>query len=288
MEKETVLAKFRASIHFSENTLMWFEKVHHHNPDAWFASQRGTTFMSEHREIWDRVLVKSTESTVQSYFSKIGVPENRLPHVKVYESYAGSWIMEAAIVMFSSIGGTYALFKGISELPKIADGLTELKGRLKKEFTREISPAVNSELNQIASRFNEPPPPQNPLNIDFMIDARPILSLTPSIMKSHKIHLNVAISRDSFCLENLGEELMRDIRIGLFKSTSPRNQWSFTDSYMGTVNILSSGQTITKDVSEFEAQNRTRLNLSDYSDLYVDCWVQDSHGIYLFNFFLEK
>jgi hypothetical protein len=42
VEKETVLAKLSASIHFSEKALMWFEKVHHDNSNAWFASQRGT------------------------------------------------------------------------------------------------------------------------------------------------------------------------------------------------------------------------------------------------------
>jgi hypothetical protein len=107
-------------------------------------------------------------------------------------------------------------------------------------------------------------------------------------MKSHKVHLNLAISRDAFILENLGDDLMRDIRIGIFKSITERHQWSYADSFMGTVNMLSSKQTITKDVSEFKDSSGNDLDLDDNMYLHIDCWIQDNHGIYLFNFYLEK
>jgi len=102
------------------------------------------------------------------------------------------------------------------------------------------------------------------------------------------VHLNVAISKDVFTLENLGDDLMRDIRIGIFKSNSQRNQWSYTDSFQGSISILSSKQTITKDISDFKDDKGNSLDLTDNSPLHIDCWVQDNYGIYLFMFFLEK
>ncbi|MCL4728628.1 MAG: hypothetical protein KJZ66_15130 [Candidatus Kuenenia stuttgartiensis] len=178
--------------------------------------------------------------------------------------------------------------KGVSELPKIADGLTELKDRLKSEFTRKADNEARQLIDSRVKELEIPKSPKNLIDCDFTIDARPLLSLTPSIMKSHKVHLNVAISRDGFTLENLGHDLMRDIRIGIFKSNTERNQWSYADSFMGSVNMLSSRQTITKDISEFKNSSGNALSIDDNIPLYIDCWVQDSHGIYLFNFYLEK
>jgi hypothetical protein len=107
-------------------------------------------------------------------------------------------------------------------------------------------------------------------------------------MKSHKIHLSVAISRAAFTVENLGDEIMRDLRFGLFKSTTEVNQWNFGNAYAGTVTLLSPHQTITKGVHDFVHGSGESLDLEETEDLYVDCWVQDAHGIYLFNFFLES
>jgi hypothetical protein len=290
MEKETVLAKIRVTMGFSKAVLDWLEKIQ--NTNIWFVREGGTPFFSEFRGSWERILVSSSETIIHDYFLKLGLPKEKLPHVKVYESYSGSWIMEAALIMFASIGTAYSILKGISELPKIADGLTELKDRLKKEFSRKASEKVYEHLKSEVNQYKIPPPPSKQIKqiiyTDFVLDARPLSSLTPSIMKSHKVHLNVAISRDAFTLENLGQDMMRDIRIGIFKSPSQRNQWSFTDSYMSTIDVLSSQQTIIKDIADFRNSKGEALDLSDSSPLHVDCWVQDSHGIYLFMFYLES
>ena len=107
-------------------------------------------------------------------------------------------------------------------------------------------------------------------------------------MKSHKIHLNAAISRDSFSLENLGDDIMRDIQIGIFKTTTPKSEWKFYESYMGKIDILSLHQTITKDIGDFKNSKGEQLNLSENIPLHTDCWIQDSHGIYLFMFYLDE
>jgi hypothetical protein len=98
----------------------------------------------------------------------------------------------------------------------------------------------------------------------------------------------VAVSRDSFTLENLGDEPSRDVRIGLFRTRTERQHWAYQDSYMGNFPLVSSRQTIAKNLGEFIDRAGNRFDLSDGDEVYVDCWVQDSHGIYLFCFFLEK
>jgi hypothetical protein len=107
-------------------------------------------------------------------------------------------------------------------------------------------------------------------------------------MKSHKIHLNAAVSRDAFILENLREDTLRNINIGLFKGHTQRHQWNFADSYMGNIDILSPHQTITRSITDFRNTAGHPLDLYNDLALHVDCWVQDSFGIYLFMFFLEK
>lgn len=286
MEKETVLAKLRVSMGFTESTQHWLRDMEK-NPNVWFAKEGGALFFSEYRGLWEKILINSSKTIIDDYFLNLGLPHNKLPHLVVYESYSGSWIMEAAIVMFASIGSAYTLLKGISELPKIADGLTELKDRLKMEFSRNASKEAFQRLNSAVNPRMELPSPNQIIYTDFTLDARPILSLSPSIMLSHKIHINAAISRDCFTLENLGQDIMRNIQIGIFKSLSPKNQWSFGDSYMGVIDLLSSQQTLTKDNSDFRNASSQQLDLSDNVPLYIDCWIQDAHGIYLLNFFLE-
>jgi hypothetical protein len=285
MEKETVLAKIRVTMGFSEATLAWLEDIQ--NTNIWFAREGGTLFFSEFKGTFERTLISSSEPIIHSYFHELGLPNEKLPRVKVYESYSGSLIIEAALIMFASMGTAYTILKSVSELPKIADGLTELKDRLKKDFSLKASEKVNEDLKSAADQYQLPPPTQKPIYADFVLDARPLLSLTPSIMKSHKVHLNVAISREAFTLENLEQNVMKDIKIGIFKGLSQRHQWSYEDSYMSTIDILSSQQTLTKDIANFRNSKDVPLDLSDNSPLHVDCWIQDLHGIYLFMFYLE-
>lgn len=288
MEKETTLANIRATMSFSEETLEWLKRLPQvDGEDVWFKREEGSLFFSEFRGHWERTLIDSSQEMVQGFFSEIGISEDNLPKVKVYESYSGSWEIEAAIVMVGSIGTAYTILKAVSELPKIADGLNELKGRLKKVFAKKANRAVSERLTSQSARRGFPSPPSEPVRTDFVIDARPLLSITPSIMKSHKVHLGVAISRESFSLENLGDDVIRDIKVGIFKSITPLHEWGYHRSYMGRIDILSSHQTITKDVGEFKNLEGTVLDLLDNVPLHIYCWVQDSHGIYLFMFYLE-
>jgi hypothetical protein len=284
MSKETIIAKLRGTLDFTEEAQEWLRR----EPDVWFARDRGDAFFSEFSGAFSRIFIEAVESETTEFFLHMGLHGEHIPRVKVLETYRGSLIMEAAITMAGGMGTVYATIKAISELPKMADGLEDLKKRIQKRFHRD----ADTEAAEIVARgsSNRPyvaTPPRHLLTADFTIDARPLRALQPDVAQAHKIHLSVAISRSGLVLENLGEAPMRDVRIGIFSSPSRRNQWSFIDSFSGLVSLLSPHQTISKRLEEFRDCHGKALDLDSGSAAYVDCWIQDEHGIYLFNFYLE-
>ncbi len=285
MEKETVLANIKFSFNYSEETQKWLSK-YLDNSNVWFASSEGTPFFGEYSRTWDRILIDNTQYEVKEYFLSLGLSENNLPIVKINEHYAGSWIIDASIVMATTIGSTYIILKGISELPKIVDGLVDLKNRIKKKVHKDTNDKVRELLDEQRKRFELKSPPKNVIESNFTIDARPILSLTPAKMKHHKIHLSVGVSEESITIENLSDDVIKSIKIGLFKSKEKRNQWSYADAYSGYVELLSPNQTICKSLEEFKNGNSEKLTI-DELPINIDCWIQDDFGIYLFMFYLD-
>lgn len=290
MEKETVILRLRASIDFGQEAITWINSLTNFDKQndngLWFAKDGGKIFLSEFQGSWRQALVEETDQTIQNYFLELGFNEEFLPKTKITEAYSGSWVMEAAVTIASSIGGTYALIKGVSDIPDMAEGLTKLKDSIAKKFHRRVNTKAVELLAEQANRNQLPPPPTNILQTkDFVLDARPLLALKPGEMKAHSLHLQAAVSQDAFTLENLGDNTMRDIQIGLFVGKNKRNQWSFSDAYISNVSVLSSKQTISKQISEF-MHATDKLSITDLP-IHVDCWVQDSFGIYLFNFYLD-
>lgn len=298
MEKSTVLARLRLTIRFRQEAIGWLNQFSNY----WFASDGGNAFFSEFGFNWEEIFKTVVDSEIRDYFSQMGVPNHNLPFIQLGDTYRGSWIMDAAVVMMGTAGTVYGVLKTTSELPEIADGLSELKSRILKKLNPKINDKVHKKLYEVseASVLQNgnvveqdvetpifPAPPESPVIVDMSIDDRPLRALTPGILKSHKIHLSVAVSRDAFVLENLGEEPLQDVQIGLFSSNTERHQWSYGDSYMGNVPLLSAHQTTHKNLAEFRDSKKGNLYISDGTDTYIDCWISDSHGIYLFRFFLE-
>lgn len=291
MKKTTVLARMRYSIKFTSDMLSWLDD----RPKDWFARNGGDDFLHEYGGQWIGIIAAESEAVVSSYFENLGVPRENLPYFQSGESYKGSWIFDATVLMTGTIGSSYMILKGLSELPQIAKGLSELR----KDLETRIKPAVNKRilqiLDQLAARSRgraegeeaHSPPPTSPATVDLVIDARPVVALSPDSAKSHKLALSVAISRSAISIENLGEEDMSDVRVGLFRTSHERNQWSFSDAYAGTFSIISSGQIYLKKLGDFVDNNGSKLDLSDDAEAFVDCWIQDGAGIYLFRFFLE-
>jgi hypothetical protein len=290
MEKETVLARIRLTLDLNEQTKAWLRTM----PNAWFAQSDGSGFLSEFGGTWERLFVEDAQAEIQHFFQELGVSPDHMPMVRTGERYVGSWIADASVVMFGSVGTAYTVLKGVSELPEIADGLSKLKQRIVKRLRPHLDSAVRDSLNGAARNvipgevLGLTPPPRSVATVDLVIDARPTLSLTPALMKSHQIHLSVAVSRQSLTLENLGDVPMTDVRLGLFSAATERNQWSFGDAYAADVPLLSGKQTVAKRIAEFRGQGGDCLDMSNGAAAFVDCWIQDRSGIYLFRFFLEQ
>lgn len=292
MQKKTVIANVRAEITLSENLQVFFAKFQDQE-DAWFARQGGDPFLGEFGREWDTNFVEIAQSVFDTYFSEIGISGNRLPRVELTDSRRGSWIMEAALTMFGTVGTTYTILKGVSELPKIADGLEETKKRLQKELLARFKKKVPEKIEPVLSNAGVAAQlPQhvraNPVSVSCSIDARPLRGLTPDVAKSHSIHLAVAVSRFAVSIENLGDVAIENLRIGLFKSSTQRHSWSFGDAFSKSVPRLSGKQSTSLSIDQFASEaDGLMLDLTDDNALYVDCWLQDNAGIYLFNFFLE-
>jgi len=95
-------------------------------------------FFGEFDRIWSQTLLNEVDQSIQNYFVELGFDEIYLPKTKIIETYSGSWIMEAAVTIASSIGGTYVLIKGVSEIPDMIEGLTKLKEMIAKNFHRKV------------------------------------------------------------------------------------------------------------------------------------------------------
>lgn len=293
MEKATVIASLRAELSISESLQEFFSLLED-KPNAWFTRQGGDLFLSEFGHEWNTNFIEVVQSAFDAHFRDLGLSENRLPTVKLTDSRRGSWIMEAALTMFGTVGTTYTVLKGIAELPKLADGLEETKKRIQKELNERFRKKIPERIEPFISNFNgvtSTPTkiPANPVNVTFSIDARPLRGLTPEKIKSHSIHLSVGVSRSSLSIENLGDAKIENLRIGLFKDTSQRHSWSFADAFSKSIPCLSGKQSISLTIGEFHTESDgSALDLLDDAPLYVDCWLQDNSGIYLFNFYLEQ
>jgi len=286
MEKETILAKLKLTISFNEETKKWASQ-YSENSNVWFLASEGSQFFGEFRGTWDNIFIDNAQEEVRNYFLSLDISENNLPYVKVLESYSGSWIIEAAILMGTTIGSTYAILKGVSELPDIVDGILELKNRIKKRFHKKANEKARDLLIDQSNRLQIKQPPKNIVDTDFTIDARPILSLSPAKMKHHYIHLSVGVSQESITIENLSNDIVKNVRIGLFKSKSKRDQWSYGDSYMGFLDIISPNQTLSKSLEDFQNSHSEKMIIDDLP-INIDCWIQDDFGIYIFMFYLEQ
>lgn len=292
MNKETVIANLRAEITLSED-LQQFLAQYEKDDNAWFARENGNLFLAEFGHEWNKNFIEVAQLVFDDYFKQLGLTEDQVPRVKITDSRRGSWMMEAALTMFGSVGTIYTILKGVSELPQIADGIESTKKRLKEELSARFKKKLVERIEPVISNAKVPAqlPPSvrsNPISVTCSIDARPLRGLTPDVAKSHSIHLAVAVSRSALSVENLGDSPIENLQIGLFQSTTQRHQWSFGDAFSKSIPRLSGKQSISLSVSEFlSVSSGKALDLTDDAPLYVDCWLQDNAGIYLFNFFLE-
>lgn len=294
MEKQTVIATLRVELGFS-NEMRGMISDSPELSDVSWADNGGDGFLAEFGGQWNNIFVDTANELYEKHFRDLGLTQEQSPRTILTDSRRGSWIMEAAITFACTIGSTYTILKGISELPKIADGLEETKERLRKDLLKRFSKQVAVRIEPTIGQL-----PQSPsglsassiagsITVNCSIDARAVRGLTPDTMKSHSVHLSVGVSRSAVSIENLGESSIQHLNVGIFESFQQQSSWNFADAFSKTVPLLSGGQSLSIDVGDFvSAKTGKQLDLSSNQQLYIDCWVQDQYGIYLFNFCLQQ
>jgi hypothetical protein len=302
MPRKTILAVARAHVSPSQALSRYLNRFGDGRPDAWFARAGGDVFLAEMGEQLNVEFADHLTAFFSSYMREIGIFDEKIMTVDITDAHRGSWIMEAAISMFCGVGTAYQILKGAGELPKIADGIEESKIRLQEELRGLFRKSVRLRIEPYFTESKTANPGteipridrleqaalQDPVDVSFFIDARPLRGLTPDIVKTHAIHLSVGLSRSGFSVENLGDDPLQNVRVGLFKSVVEVQSWYFGDAYMKMIPTISGKQSMSISMNEFRKHgSNVTLDLDDNVALYVDCWIQDNHGIYLFNFLLD-
>ena len=192
MEKETVILRLKTSIDFGQETISWLNQVSNivdeqkKDNEIWFAKENGKYFLSKFKDTWQQAFTEEVDLTVQNYFLELGFDKDFLPKTKIIKSYSGSWVMEAAVTIASTIGGTYVLIKGVSEIPDMVEGLTKLKDIIAKKFHRRVDKEATDLLSEQAAKHNNLPSlPHHVMQTkDFVLDDKPLASLKPNEMES--------------------------------------------------------------------------------------------------------
>lgn len=288
MSEETVLAELRTEIRYSEETLAWIAagqtagvSSEDFGPGAWFADE--SAFLGEFSFAYQRSVVEQAEPRVQRYFADLGLDDPDLVKVRITGAYRGSLVITAAIVITAALGVAYKVLKELSELPAMVDGLTRLRQEVLDPAVGEsISDDVAEQLGRAAQGAAFPPPPPDPVNVSLSLDTRPLQSLRPGEAISRRIHLGVAVDDASVSIENLADDPLDNLMIGLFAGDKPRNEWSLKDAFRTSVPSLGGRQTIARSATDFLDDQGKAPNLA--ASRFIDCWVQDHGGIHLFQF----
>lgn len=181
MENITTLARLRVEINYSQDMKGWLSNFS--DTDANFASDEGYFLLEEIVEPLEKIIDDVVGTAIRKYFLQLGVPQENLPVIQHTKTYKGSLIMEVVVVMTTGLVATYTALKAVSELPQIADGLTDLKGRILKKLKPKFNHKVSTAAYQIAKdTFKQTnraisQPPKSPIKINLVIDTKPLLDI---------------------------------------------------------------------------------------------------------------
>jgi hypothetical protein len=292
MNEETVLAGLRTEIRYSGETLAWAGLLPSEEGDsdsshlgAWVADE--SAFLGEFRGSYERLVVGFAEPAFRDYFAALGLDEPDLVKVRVTDSFPGSWIVEATIAIATTTGVAYKILKELSGFPAMVDGLSRLRQEsLRPQIEAGIEAEASQHLRATAERAGLPSPPPHPVDVSLSLDTRPLQSLRPEPPVRREIHLAVAVTDDTVSIENLGEETLEGLRIGLFAGNEPRHSWGLDDAYRASVPSLGGKQTIARAAADFRNDKGEAPDLANAA--FVECWVQDTEGIHLLQFIRDS
>lgn len=280
MEKNVILAKINFLMDFSDETKLWLCDLEKNNPK--YRNEVDLDYFSSNKEEWKSIFVNSSQNIINEFFLDLGLSEEYLPKVEVQDCYSGSFVINADIFIITS--GFTLLFNsinGFSGIPQICEGLNGLKPKW-NESTRDI---ISEKTYQyLKNTFNQRPPKAT-VDTKITIDTRPLLALNERDMRSQRVQINVGLSQHSFKLENLGDETISYLRVGLFIGFTKEKLCEFENSYKKGINNLSAHKSININLCDFLDKNGNSFELPQ-EPVDIVCWIEDGNGIYLFQFYL--
>jgi hypothetical protein len=282
LEPETPITNLRVVLDLSNEFVEFISNTGNQRDP----SQTIQAFLKDNRQLWETSLVESSERIIYDYFGSL-VPSGRgLPPlaVRITDSYQGSWVIEAAVVLLTTAGAAYSFLKSVSEIPSLFDGLRKVKNRLYSAYLKLVNYRASQQVAALVGV-----PSGNIVTVRQMtVDPRAVLRLSNTAAKSSSTNLTVSISRNALSIENTGKSDLHYVRLGIFKSDSKMYDYVYDQSYMATIDPIPVNQRAVKQLSAFIDEAGNALTLPPGKDTHVACWVSDADNIIVFQFFLES
>lgn len=295
MERETLLATVTATLEFTDDA----KRVLAEEVEGFWGDDPDVLLL-EFGYTWREILAAALSAETDHFFTELGLSGDAVPKVRIGESYKGSFVVVATIVITETIPTAYKILKGVSDLPKIVDGLADLRKRVASRYERESNKVAQQTLNQAirnARRRQNPsavagpiaiPPslPTRPFRATVVLDARPLAALRPEEPSVLRCNIAVAATHEAISVENLSDATMQNVRVGLFVNDTKQQQWNYADAFEAAIPMLSGKQSISKSFTDFRRSGVPMQRVLDTKPMFVDCWVQDDGAIHLFQFTL--
>lgn len=293
MQRETVLATVTATLEFTDEAKRFLTEA---VEGFWGDDPDGLLF--EFGYTWRQIFDAALTSEVERYFEELGISGDMAPQVRIGESYKGSFVVAATVIITETIPAAYKILKGVSELPKIVDGLGDVKKRVAARYERESNAAAQRTLNDAirnarirqlpqSDTAKAPSPPALPaqsLRVSLALDARPLAALRPEEPSVLRCNIAIAITHEALSVENLSDTAMQGVRIGVFVNDAKQHAWGYADAFETTLTMLSGRQSVSKSFTDFRRNGVQLTAIMDTKPMFVDCWVQDEGAIHLFQF----
>lgn len=295
MERETLLATVTATLEFTDDAKrVLVDEVE----GFWGDDPDSLLFEFEYQ--WRNILAATLSAEIDQFFSELGLSGDAVPQVRIGESYKGSFVVAATVIITETIPVAYKILKGVSDLPKIVDGLADLRKRVASRYERESNMIAQKTLNQAIRNARRrqtlgassapiavpPSLPAQPFRATVVLDARPIAALRPEEPSVLRCNIAVAATHEAISVENLSDAAMQSVRVGLFVNDTKQQQWNYADAFEAAITMLSGRQSISKSFADFRRNGVPMQRVLDSKPMFVDCWVQDDGAIHLFQFTL--
>jgi hypothetical protein len=172
---EVEIARIKVKMDFTNEAYSWFMKMDKENTKEHFLTDKNILgFFRQYKAEWEEILIESSNPIIKDFFIEKGISKEFLPEIRIIKSESGSWIIEARIFILGGVTIIYKALKALSEIPKITDGLKELKYRIEEIFTKRVNELANEKLKRSIFEKKYSSLLFNPITADIVINVDPL------------------------------------------------------------------------------------------------------------------